>query len=58
MLNGGNEKTDMTGQTRVGEYLVEKVFRPGKKYHWEEMIRKATGEPLNPRYFVDQYLTV
>jgi peptidyl-dipeptidase A len=40
----------------VGEYLKETVFKPGAKMHWDAMIRKATGEPLTPAYFVKQFV--
>jgi peptidyl-dipeptidase A len=43
-------------QEKIGKYLREKVFGPGACYHWNEMIRRATGEPLTPRYFVDQFI--
>jgi peptidyl-dipeptidase A len=46
----------MNNRREVGEYLVEKIFRPGKRYDWDQLIRRATGEPLTPRYFVEQYL--
>jgi peptidyl-dipeptidase A len=57
VLNGGG-RTLPPDRPEIGAYLVEAVFRRGKKYHWDELIRKATGESLNPGYFVDQYLTL
>lgn len=44
------------GQTEVGDYLREKVFKPGLRYHWNEMIEKATGEKLTPKYYAEQYV--
>ncbi len=44
------------GQKKVGEFLTEKVFEPGSVYHWNEMIERATGEPLSPKYFVTQFV--
>ncbi len=41
---------------RLGEFLRTKVFAPGALYHWNEMIERATGEPLTPRYFVEQFV--
>ena len=41
---------------RLGEYLREKVFGPGAIYSWNEMIERATGEPLTPKYFVEQFV--
>lgn len=40
----------------VGNYLVEKVFKPGALYPWNEMIEKATGEKLTPKYYADQWM--
>ena len=39
----------------VGHYLMEKVFAPGKLYPWNEMIEKATGEKLTPKYYAEQW---
>ena len=35
----------------VGEFLIDKVFRPGKSLSWEELIKYSTGEELDPDYF-------
>ena len=44
------------GQRNVGDFLQKKVFEVGAAYHWNEMIRKATGEPLTPKYFVEEFV--
>jgi peptidyl-dipeptidase A len=44
------------GDTRLGDYLRREVFGPGARYHWNEMIARATGEPLTPKYFVAQFI--
>ena len=41
---------------RLGKYLRAGVLGPGARYHWNEMIARATGEPLTPRYFVEQFV--
>ena len=38
----------------VGDYLTQKVFRPGTRRHWQDGLEFATGERLRPQYFVDQ----
>jgi len=43
-------------QSKVGDFLREKIFEPGSVYHWDIMIEQATGEPLTPKYFVDQFV--
>ncbi len=35
----------------VGKFLVEKVFKPGSRFPWNEMINRATGEPLSAKSF-------
>ena len=35
------------------DWLKERVFFPGAREVWTEHIASATGEPLNPRYFVE-----
>jgi len=38
-------------QKALGEFLKQKVFRPGDRFPWPQFVRRATGEPLTPRYF-------
>jgi oligoendopeptidase F len=40
----------------AGRFFLQKVFQPGARYHWNTMIEQATGEPLNPEYFVKQFV--
>ena len=40
----------------AGDYLKENIFSTAKKLPWNEMISKATGEPLSARFFVKQYV--
>ena len=44
------------GNPGIGEYLVEKVFKPGARYHWNVMLKRATGEDLNPAHFIAQFV--
>ncbi|MBM3334608.1 M3 family oligoendopeptidase [Candidatus Sumerlaeota bacterium] len=53
---GADAGVSYVGQKKVGAYFREEVFAPGIKYHWDEMIRRATGEPLTPKYFVEQFV--
>lgn len=45
---------DLVNKPEVGKYLIEKVFFPGAKYYWNEMIEKATGEKLTAKYFAGE----
>lgn len=40
----------------VGKYLQEKVFMPGARYYWNDMIEKATGEKLTAKYYAQQFV--
>jgi len=40
----------------VGAYLQKEIFAAGSLYHWNEMIRRATGEELTPKYFVAEFV--
>ncbi len=42
------------GRKAAGDWLKEKFFRPGGRQDWSAHLASATGEPLNPRYFVDR----
>ncbi|MDP2898260.1 MAG: M2 family metallopeptidase [bacterium] len=51
-----DEGLSYVGETKAGDFLREKVFGPGAVYHWNEMIQRATGERLTPKYFVAQFV--
>ena len=44
------------GNKEIGNYLASKVFSPGMKYYWNDMIEKATGEKLTPKYYARQFV--
>jgi peptidyl-dipeptidase A len=44
------------GNAAVGQYLVDKVFKPGARYDWNTMLKRATGEDLNPAHFIAQFV--
>ena len=44
------------GNPEVGRYLVEKIFQPGARDEWNTMLKKATGEELNPEHFIRQFV--
>lgn len=41
---------------QIGDYLKEKIFYSGRKYHWNTMIEMATGEKLTPKYYAQQFV--
>jgi peptidyl-dipeptidase A len=40
----------------VGDYLREKIFEEGAKYRWDDLIKRATGESLSPKYFAEEFV--
>lgn len=52
----GSEAT-YCGDERVGRWLVERVFEPGARWHYDELARRATGSPVAPDAFADQFVT-
>jgi peptidyl-dipeptidase A len=48
-------KANYVGKRRVGEYMMEKVFAPGKTLPWDELTRHATGARLNPKAFAADF---
>ena len=36
----------------AGQWLVEAVIEPGAKWHWTELVRRATGKPLGAEALV------
>lgn len=55
----GKEDADgisFASNREIGRFFVEKVFKAGAKYRWNEMIEKATGHPLSARFFVKQFV--
>jgi peptidyl-dipeptidase A len=44
------------GKPEVGAYLKEKMFMPGSKWYWNDMIEKATGERLTAKYYAKQFV--
>ncbi len=51
-----DEGVSYVNQKKAGAFLRENIFEPGSVYNWNEMIERATGEPLEPKYFVDQFV--
>ncbi len=51
-----DEGVSYVGEKKLGEYLRKEVLGPGDLYHWNDMIERATGEPLTPKYFVEQFV--
>lgn len=47
--------TCFAGDKKVGEFLSREVLGPGNLFAWNDLTKRATGEPLSAKYFVQQY---
>jgi peptidyl-dipeptidase A len=56
VLQSKNGRASLVEQPAVGEFLREKVFAAGKRWRWEELVPRATDEPLSPDHFVAQFV--
>jgi peptidyl-dipeptidase A len=51
-----DRNVSFVGRDAIGDYLRKHVLGPGARYHWNDMIARATGEPLTTKYFVSQFI--
>lgn len=51
-----SQNQSFVGDKTVGDYLKEKVFMPGTRYYWNDMIEKSTGEKLTAKYYAKQFV--
>ncbi len=47
---------DFSKNPEIGKYFIDKVFKHGMRYEWNEMIEKATGEKLTAKYYAKQFV--
>jgi peptidyl-dipeptidase A len=53
---GGDLKAALyIGEKKVGAFMKEKVFEPGRSKPWNELTKFATGEGLNPKAFAKDF---
>ncbi len=45
-----------SGNKNIGHYLINEFFSHGARYHWSELIEKATGEKLDPGFYARQFV--
>lgn len=45
-----------TGNKAIGDYFRDKVFLPGARYYWNDMIERSTGEKLTAKYYAAQFV--
>lgn len=52
----GVEDPLVPGGEAAGAWLSERIFRPGASLHYDDLARSATGTPVRPDAFADQFL--
>jgi len=55
IFNNVSKNASFANDEKIGEYLKERVFAPGESYIWEEFVRFATGDDLDPKYFAAEF---
>ncbi len=53
---GEYDIVSLSKNPEIGDYLLKNVFRPGAKYQWNDMIKRATGEELTAKYYAGEFL--
>lgn len=47
-----NEEPSLVAETRLKPFLIERVFKHGARYRWDDLVKLATGRPLTVEGFV------
>ena len=53
--NKSEEMISFVKNLDVGEYLINMFFSYGSLLKWDKLIKTATGEELNPLYWIKQF---
>lgn len=46
----------LVGNPATGRFFIERIFRPGARWPWNELIKKATGRPLDPDLYIQEFV--
>ena len=52
---GGDISSPDYSNPKIGIFLKKKIFSHGKKYRWDELIRRSLGEELTSKYFIEEF---
>ena len=52
---GKKAEASYANRTDIGLFFRNEVFSAGSSLHWADMIRRATGESLDPMYYARQF---
>jgi peptidyl-dipeptidase A len=50
------KEIDFLKQSELGAYMIEKIFKPGRRLRWDQLLIEGTGETLKPGYFTRQFV--
>jgi peptidyl-dipeptidase A len=53
---GEYDIVSLSKNPEIGNYLMKNIFRPGAKFQWNDMIKRATGEELTAKYYAGEFL--
>jgi len=56
VLKAQNGRASVVNAPEVGAFLRDNVFAAGKRYRWNDLVRRATGHALAPDHFVEQFV--
>jgi peptidyl-dipeptidase A len=56
LKNTDYKNVSFVNHPEVGKYLKEKVFFPGCRYKWNDMILSATGRKLTAEFYAKQFV--
>lgn len=51
---GPVSELSFNGRKDFGEFLINKIFKPGMKEPWPEFVERALGEPLSVRRYAEE----
>ncbi len=54
--NKDGSRSSFYGNKQAGRFLIDNVFMPAGRYYWNDMIERATGEKLTPKYYAKQFV--
>ena len=55
LKDSSKEMVSFVNKKEVGDYLTNLFFSYGALYKWDELVKKSTGEELNPEYWIKQF---
>ncbi|MCS6849806.1 MAG: M2 family metallopeptidase [Gemmataceae bacterium] len=56
VLQGADPRTAVyVGDKRIGEFMIRRVFGPGRSLSWNALTKHATGEELNAKAFAADF---